>query len=91
MANLWTNYYDVKSNILGPADTSTSVTGVLGRTLAVQAKITDNSSIPGTGVYYNLYQIQGVFSSITTSLNAISTLTDPTYGLLAGLNCTVFG
>jgi hypothetical protein len=54
MKNVWTNYYSVKNPVLGPTATAASA-NVLGRTLAVKAKIIDNAT--SSGVYYGLYQI----------------------------------
>jgi len=63
---------------------------VLARTLYAQTQITNNGSGSG-GVFESLNTMSQLFTNITTSLNSIQTLTDPTYGLLAGLNCKVFG
>jgi hypothetical protein len=42
-------------------------------------------------VFEALITIETKFSDISTSLNGIASLTDPKYGLLAGLNCKLFG
>jgi tetrahydromethanopterin S-methyltransferase subunit B len=89
MENVWTNYYSIKNTALAPTDADPPNTGLLGRALHVKNQIFDNAT--SAGVFYSLYQIQTVFSNIVTNLNAINSLTDPNYGLLAGLNCKVFG
>jgi hypothetical protein len=89
MGNVWTYYFSVKNTALGPTDTNTTGSGVLRRTLSAQSLITNNAS--NTGVYYGLYQIQNTFNNIVYGMTSISNLTDPTYGMLAGLNCQVFG
>ena len=35
--------------------------------------------------------MQTLFNGIVTSMSAISSLIDPTYGLVAGLDCSIFG
>lgn len=87
--NLYQHYYSVKNAALGPTVTTAGVGTVMGRTLDAQAVIVDNTTY--AGVYKNLYAIQSLFTDIKTNLNSIAALTDPTYGMLAGLNCKLFG
>lgn len=76
MGNTWENYYVVKE---------TALTAVLTRygtaDTSVDAVITDlGTNIPNT------------FTSVTNQLNTIApTITDPTYGLIVGLNCLLIG
>jgi len=90
MKNVWTNYYDVKNTKLGPSATTGGSSSVLARTLYAQTTITNNAN-NSQGVFEALNIMDTLFNNIKTSLNSIQTLTDPNYGLLAGLNCKVFG
>jgi len=89
LSNIWNNYYLVKNPLLGPADTGSTAT-VLGRTLTAQANIISTGS---GGVFLALNNMTSIFTTINNTLTSsgISTLTDPNYGLLAGLNCLLFG
>jgi len=81
LENIWANYYNVMQPIFSAVHT---------RAVAAQTQITDNATV--TGVYKNIYNINSMFGTIKTNLNAaVQTLTDPTYGMLAGLNCKLFG
>jgi hypothetical protein len=90
MGNIWTNYFNVKNSALNPTNTGVGV-GVLGRATAASTKIQDTTIIGGGGVFGALNIMNTLFTSMKTNMNSISTLTDPNYGLLAGLNCAVFG
>jgi len=79
MSNIWTNYYVAKATILS---------GVLSRATTVTNTITSTGA---GGLNQALTTMGTLFSSINSSLSSIATLTDPTYGLIAGLNCLVFG
>jgi hypothetical protein len=89
MSNLWTHYYSIKNTALGPTATASTGSGVLRRALTAEATIRDNGT--STGLFFNIYRVTTLFSNVRTSLNSVSALADPTYGLLAGLNCKLFG
>ncbi len=61
---------------------------VRGRMLTAAAQIRATTS---GGVFEALNLMDTLFTNIKNSLANITTLTDPTYGLLAGLNCKIFG
>ena len=88
MTNIWTKYYNVRNTALGPTDTAGSGSGVLRRALDAQAAITNTAS---PGLFYSMNQLNAKISSINSSMVAINSLTDPTTGLIAGLNCLLFG
>ncbi len=50
-----------------------------------------NNAASSGGVFESLEIISTLFSNIKTAMTPISDLTDPKYGLLAGLNCKIFG
>ena len=73
--NIWDNYYFVKI----PA-----VTGISGRfgtaTTCIKEVVTDLGNINST------------FSTVISSLNNnFDSITDPTFGLIAGINCLIIG
>lgn len=75
MANIWTNYYAVR------ASTYPSITARVGT--AETSVNTYKSSITTVG---------STFDTVLTNLNSIaSSIADPTYGIVAGFNCTIFG
>jgi len=83
--NVWTNYYKVKDNALGPTVNSVaSPTGVLPRTNTVKTKL-------DTLILDLDPAIPNLFSNIINNMNSINTLIDPKYGMLAGLNCSLIG
>lgn len=88
MTNIWTNYYSVKNTALGPTASAGSGSGVLRRASDVEASITNTAS---PGLFYSMNQLDTKFTNINTAMSSISTLTDPTTGLLAGMNCLLFG
>ena len=88
MTNIWTNYYTVKNTALGPTDTAGSGSGVYRRALDVQAT-TINTVNPG--LFYSMNQLDVRIQSINSTLSSISSLTDANTGLIAGLNCLLFG
>lgn len=87
LENVWTNYYVYKNGKYGPADTGSAGT-VRGRAELVNTAILSTSS---GGVFYSLDLMGTLFSGIVTAMTAIQPLVDPKYGLLAGLNCKLFG
>jgi hypothetical protein len=55
----------------------------------VKSQIND-TTIPAS-VFASIDSFRGQLNTVSSSLSGISTLTDPTYGMLAGLNCKLFG
>jgi hypothetical protein len=75
MGNIWDNYYFVKIPIMK---------GIQTRTTTALASITT--------VIGDLTNINTLFNNVITNLGTtISGVTDPTYGLVAGLNCVLIG
>lgn len=75
MGNIWDNYYFVKF----PA-----IPNIYSRT---NTAITQLNTVAGY-----LTAIGNLFSGVVNSLNAaVGTVTDPNYGMIAGLNCLLIG
>jgi len=76
MSNVWDNYYKIKSNAYAP---------VLSRANTANTALgTFTSDLTGT--------IGTTFTNTINTLNAAaSSVTDPNYGLMAGLNCKLIG
>lgn len=85
--NIWTHYYQKKNSKLGPGDTAGTTT-VLAR--AEQSVLDINGTGAGT-VITAINTIHDQLYNVQSSISSISTITDPDYGMLAGLNCKVFG
>ena len=83
--NVWTKYYRTKLTALGPTvGATTSSTGVYPRAQTVKNDInTLNSTV--------IPALPNTFTAINNNLAGISALTDPVYGLVAGLNCSLVG
>ena len=83
--NVWTNYYQVKLNALGPTVGATaSTSGVYPRIKTVESDVsTLNSTVDPA--------LASVFSNINSNLASISSVTDPVFGVLGGTNCTLIG
>ena len=88
MNNIWANFYDLRNTALGPTASAGVGSGVLRRASDVEAEIISTSA---GGVFFTIDALSAKFISINTAMTAISTLTDPTTGLVAGLNCALFG
>jgi small basic protein len=74
---------------LGYPTVKTQVSGtVMYRMQQAQAMI--NTTTAGS-VFASIDSFRGVLNTVNSGLSSISTLTDPTYGMLAGLNCQLFG
>ena len=76
MKNVWDNFYSVK-------DTQWNG-GINSRLSTADSSVsTYSSSVTGVGTQ---------FDTTLAGLNSVSSsITDPTYGLIAGLNCRIFG
>lgn len=76
LANTWTNYYYIKSQAYAPVSSRASTASTNVNTFT--------SDLTGT--------INTTFTNAQSSLSAASsTVSDPTYGLVAGLNCKLIG
>jgi hypothetical protein len=85
LKNIWVNYFQVKATALGtPVNSVIPATGVLPRAKTAQTSINNLVSSVST-------PLTDIMNNVTTNLNSISTLIDPNYGVLAGLNCSLFG
>lgn len=71
--------------------------GPLGATIngTVLKRATDATSqvlsTTSPGVLAALNTMEGVFNNFQSSLSSANSIVDPTTGLLAGLNCLIFG
>lgn len=75
LSNVWVNFYNKKKTVISP----------------VSARVATAQTSVGH-VNTNLTNIASVFTSAATNLNSVAaTVTNPTYGMIAGLNCRVFG
>lgn len=90
MKNVWTNYYAAKLYALGVKDTATTGTGVLRRAEEANLKILD-ATVGSGGVFEAIDALGTLFTNINNAMLLINNMIDPTYGLVAGLNCLVFG
>ena len=88
MANVWDTYYIPKNTVLGATTTTAGTGSVLARAYTAKNNIESTSA---GGVFAALNTMSTLFATIKTNLQSLASLTDPTYGLLAGLNCKIFG
>jgi hypothetical protein len=90
LSNTWTNYFNKKYTALGFPTAKTQVSGsVMYR---IQQSLTQiNNTGNAASAFSAINSFKGVLNTANTSLASIQSLTDPTYGLLAGLNCKLFG
>lgn len=89
LENVWTNYYLLKNSKYGPTDTGSTGT-VLGRAELANTAILANTTSSG-GVFESINIMGTLFTDIINAMTLIQPLVDPKYGLLAGLNCKIFG
>ena len=79
MATLWANFYSIKETQISPVE---------GRLTAATPLYND----PSTGYYVLVGEVGDAFDSVMSNFNGgISSITDPDYGMVAGLNCLLFG
>ena len=88
LSNIWTNYYNIKRTVLGGPNGATTPGTVLKR--ATDAKLAIESTASG-GVFAALNTMNTIFTNFNTSLSSINRLIDARTGLIAGLNCHLFG
>jgi hypothetical protein len=91
LGNAWNNYYSPKFTALGyPQVVATgSQQGVMLRVRNLLPTINDTTV--ATSAFKSIDDFKSRVNTISTNLATISSLTDPTYGMLAGLNCKLFG
>lgn len=90
LGNVWTNYYSIKYTNLGFPTAKVQVVGsVMYRVQQLIPTINDTTS--ASSVFKSINNFRSVLDTINTNLAAVNSLTDPTYGMLAGLNCKLFG
>ena len=90
LGNTWTNYFNKKYTTLGyPTVVTQLTTTVMYRMKQAQdlINITSNSA----SVFASIDSFKASLTTISNNMNSINTLTDPNYGMLAGLNCKLFG
>jgi hypothetical protein len=88
--NTWANYFSQKYSTLGFPTIKTQVAGsVMYRMEQTQDQI--NNTGVNTSVFSNIDSFRSVLNTVNAGLSTIQNLTDPTYGMLAGLNCRLFG
>lgn len=85
LGNVWTNFYAVKYAMIGYDPTTTPTHQVVYfRALTAQTSINIFIADLTTNV-------PALFTTVQNALATISAIIDPQYGLVAGLNCRVFG
>lgn len=90
LGNVWDNYYTIKYTNLGFPTAKVQVAGTV--MYRVQQLIpTINDTTVATSVFKSINDFRSVLDTVNTNLAAVNSLTDPTYGMLAGLNCKLFG
>jgi hypothetical protein len=76
MANTWQNYYLIKSNAFSPIVSRTSTATTSVNQFSANITGTLNTTLT---------------NAVNTLAAAASNVTDPKYGLVAGLNCRLIG
>ena len=91
LGNIWQNFYSAKYNHIGApnhAGYSNAATGlassVYSRTKTAQASIDSFIGFINTN-------ISNLFNNTLTATASLSSILDPTYGVIAGLNCRLLG
>ncbi len=90
LGNAWTNYFSKKYATLGFPTAVTQVAGTVMHRVK-QAQDIVNVSANSASVFASIDAFKASLNTISANMNSISTLTDPNYGMLAGLNCKLFG
>jgi hypothetical protein len=90
LGNTWTNYFTKKYTTLGFPTVKTQVAGsVMYRIQQAQTQINDTTV--AASVFSSIDSFRGTLNTVSAGLTNVQNLTDPTYGMLAGLNCKLFG
>lgn len=90
LGNAWTNYFHIKYVNLGFPKAKTQVVGTVMYRLQ-QLAPTINDTTQNNSVYASIDNFRAVLNTVNTNLASVNSLTDPTYGMMAGLNCKLFG
>jgi hypothetical protein len=92
LANAWTNYFSQKYSKIGyPASLSIPSPGTSLRSRIVTATPKIINTADATSIFSAITSFGTQVNNAKTSLSTIQNLTDPNYGMLAGLNCKLFG
>ena len=79
MVNVWNRYYNIKKTNQGPVKTRMATTFTTYNTAS-------------TGYHDRLTTLGNRFGTITSTLSStVSSVVDPQYGMIAGLNCLLLG
>lgn len=78
LGNLWTSYYNPKQIAIGNSQHNT---GIYAAT----------SSLNIATLQADLTTLGGALSGVQPSINSLNSLLDTRYGMLGGLNCSLFG
>ena len=90
LGNAWTNYFTIKYTNLGFPTAKTQVVGsVMYRVQQLAPTINDTTN--NASVFKSIDNFRTLLDTVNTNLASVNSLTDPTYGMLAGLNCKLFG
>lgn len=89
LGNVWTNYYTVLKTMIGAPIAAGSGNAAAGTGVYARAKTAQTSTTTLIG-YVNT-NITTLFSNTMTSVTSLTSILDPTYGVIAGLNCRLFG
>jgi hypothetical protein len=90
LGNAWTNYFNKKYTVLGFPTVKTQASGtVMFRLQQSFPQINDTSN--AASVFSSINSFKAVLNTANGNMTNIKNLTDPTYGMLAGLNCQLFG
>ena len=81
----------MKRTSLGGPNGATAAGTVLKRATDAKTSIESNTTGSSGGVFGALNTIDSVYTTFNSSLSAINQLIDPKTGLVAGLNCLLFG
>lgn len=85
LQNTWTNYFNKKFAVLGFPTVYIQTSGT------VMYRLSQSTSSISGSAFTNIDNFKTHLNTAKTGLSGIGDLTDPTYGMLAGLNCKIFG
>lgn len=89
--NIWTNYYSVRYTKIG-VPMALAVSGSADLTARIKQATTQiNDTTVAASVFSSINNFETELTSVKSSFTTVQTLTDPKYGMMAGLNCKLFG